>query len=478
MPSRPRRRIVTSAGLDVTERATNDDGWHVTLRRRDRRRPLRARAIEDEPLRRRGWTALIAARAPAPAARARPRRTACVPVLLHPNVVEEYVLGTLLDNLDGASVAHGEGAFRREQFGSGRPVLREDLALRLDPLMPLRAGVLSVHGRGRSRAAPARSSSAAASASRSLDLKYARRLGLPADARFPTPWTRVVFEGARTALAAGGTGLPAALLVLRVLGVHTQDPPAATSRCPRRRACARARRALGSPRARHDLGQPVRSCRRERHCFRGVRGRDTPGLLRPLPRRLARSDLTILPSRPNKLGVPLCGGLPMPARPVHASRPRRPSRKRSPAPPPLATPRSVPLHLLRAGRSSARASSGPIFERLGADPGAVAAAAAARARLDPRVTGRCRAPALAQPGRAAPRAPRASLASSRTSTSPPSTCSSPWRAAAERRPRSSPLWRDAGQGSWPRCARCAAARGSPTRTPRTSSRRSSATRAI
>src|SRR5262249_43520233 len=43
-------------------------------------------------------------------------------------------------HLDGATVAHGEGLYGIEAFGSGRPVLREDLALRLDPLRPLARG--------------------------------------------------------------------------------------------------------------------------------------------------------------------------------------------------------------------------------------------------------------------------------------------------------------------------------------------------
>jgi hypothetical protein len=49
------------------------------------------------------------------------RREGVVPVLLHPDVVEEYVMGVLLHNLDGAQVAHGTGAFRKEQFGATTP---------------------------------------------------------------------------------------------------------------------------------------------------------------------------------------------------------------------------------------------------------------------------------------------------------------------------------------------------------------------
>lgn len=211
-------RILTSAGVDVTERGTNTT-WHVTFEG-EMGDGHAARALEDEA----AFTArldraiplvrlLLGPSAPAPNGEVR--------VLLHPNVVEEYVLGTLLDNLDGASVAHGESAFRREEFGSGSPVLREDLALRLDPLLPLRAGSYQVSGEG----VPARRLAfieGGRLATPVLDLKYARRLG-----RLPTPlpyaMDAVAFEGDRKLPLQEALG-SCALIVLHVLGVHTQDP--------------------------------------------------------------------------------------------------------------------------------------------------------------------------------------------------------------------------------------------------------------
>ena len=45
-------------------------------------------------------------------------------------------------------MANGEGHFRREQFGSDAPVLREDLGLRLDPLESFKRGSYRFTGEG------------------------------------------------------------------------------------------------------------------------------------------------------------------------------------------------------------------------------------------------------------------------------------------------------------------------------------------
>ena len=62
------------------------------------------------------------------------------PVILHPHVVDGFVLPTILHNLSGSNVAHGESFYEKAQFGSDALVFREDLSLRLDPLRPLRSG--------------------------------------------------------------------------------------------------------------------------------------------------------------------------------------------------------------------------------------------------------------------------------------------------------------------------------------------------
>ncbi len=143
-------------------------------------------------------------------------------MILHPRVVEDYAIDTLLSNLDGATVAHGEGHFRREQFGSDEPVLREDLGLRLDPLRPLSSGSYRFTREG-VPAATCRYIERGRLLRPLLDLKYARRLGLS-----PTPLPHSM----DTLFLEGSASIPLELalqravggaLVLSVLGVHTQD---------------------------------------------------------------------------------------------------------------------------------------------------------------------------------------------------------------------------------------------------------------
>ena len=137
-------------------------------------------------------------------------------------MVEEYVLETLLSNLEGATVAHGDGHFRREQFGSEAPVLREDIGLRVDPLAPLRRGSYRFTVEG-VPAAPCVFVEKGRLIQPVLDVKYARRLEMK-----PTPppsaADTLYLEGSppierEEAMRRANGGA----LVLSVLGVHTQD---------------------------------------------------------------------------------------------------------------------------------------------------------------------------------------------------------------------------------------------------------------
>jgi len=217
--ARATARVVTSEGLDVETLGTSWS-WHATfdgeigagisrrsqddeasfLARLDRAIPV-ALALREDASKRSGGV---------------------VPVLFHPDVVEELFIAALLHNLDGAAVAHGTGAFRREQFHERAAVLREDLTLRHDPLVPFAAGAYRFTQEG----LPARPVSYVEKGrlvSPLLDTKYARRLALT-----PTPAPSAIdtlfLEGpaplaydAALAETAGGA------LVLGVLGVHTQD---------------------------------------------------------------------------------------------------------------------------------------------------------------------------------------------------------------------------------------------------------------
>jgi PmbA protein len=212
-------RVLTSAGLDATERSTSAS-WHVTLNGEagagHASRRAEPPAEFDARLERLFETARELGRPAAPAP------GGVLPVLLHPRVVEEYALATLLWNLSGETVAHGEGRFRREDFGSPGSFLREDLSLAVDPLLPLRGGSYRFSGEG----VPAMRSGFVESGrlvEPVLDLKYSRRLGR-SPTGLPLASDTVLFEGppplplpSGLALAQGG------VLVLGVLGVHTQD---------------------------------------------------------------------------------------------------------------------------------------------------------------------------------------------------------------------------------------------------------------
>ena len=212
-------RIVTSAGLDVGGRGTTA-GWHVTINGETAdgfgaRRPEPEAAYEAR-LDRLMETARQLQRP------AESMAGGVLPVILHPRVVEEYAIETLLDNLGGGTVAHGEGHFRREQFGSGRPVLREDLGLRLDPLRPLKSGSYRFTGEG-VPAARCAYIERGRLVQPVLDLKYARRLGLE-PTPLPAASDTLFLEGPpplqlSEALEQAGGGA----LILSVLGVHTQD---------------------------------------------------------------------------------------------------------------------------------------------------------------------------------------------------------------------------------------------------------------
>ena len=213
-------RLVTSAGLDDSSNGTTA-GWYVAVNGEagdgfSARRPEPGDEFEARIDRLLETAARLERPGPAMEAGAR-----CV--ILSPGVVDAYVLGTLLSNLAGSKVAHGEGHFRREQFGSGEPVLREDIDLRLDPLQPLRAGTYRCTSEGvpASRCAYIESGRLVHPI---LGLKYARRLGLEPT---PLPWSSdTLYLGSpeRVSLDKALADASGGVLVLSVLGAHTQDP--------------------------------------------------------------------------------------------------------------------------------------------------------------------------------------------------------------------------------------------------------------
>jgi PmbA protein len=217
--SESRARIVTSAGLDAAVAATSW-GWSASFdgELADGFRGRAEEPLHDFDARLRRLEDLVT-RLGRPGERA---PSGLRTVILHPHVVESFVLALLLENLDGASVAHGESHFRASQFRSDDPVLREDLTLRVDPLDPLKAGSYRFTTEG----VPA---TACAYVERGnlvtpvLNLKYARRLGLRPTAT-PHEYDTLHLEGPDplpledAILEADGGAV-----VLHVLGVHAQD---------------------------------------------------------------------------------------------------------------------------------------------------------------------------------------------------------------------------------------------------------------
>lgn len=212
-------RVVTSAGLDETVTGTSIV-WHATfdgeLGAGRSGRTTETAEETDARLRRLAGFVRALRRA------SRPRAGGEVPVLLHPDVVEEYVLAVLFHNLDGTAVAHGTGAFARERFGASAAELREDLTLRHDPLVPMAAGAYRFTQEG-VPAAPVAYIERGRLVAPLVDLKYAKRLGIAPNAS-PAAMDTVFFEGPEPlaydeALERADGGA----LVLAVLGVHTQD---------------------------------------------------------------------------------------------------------------------------------------------------------------------------------------------------------------------------------------------------------------
>ena len=213
-------RLVTSRGLDA-EGVGSTAGWYVSFEGEfgdgfRARAPDSYREFEERLDRLAETVRLLKKDVP-------PLPGGVCPVILHPHVVEDFVMGTILHNLDGASVAHGEGFFKKEQFASQHQALREDLTLRLDPLQPLKSGSYRFTTEG-VPATPCTYIHRGRLVSPILDLKYAKRLGLePSSVPYSMDTLELEASGTLSSeeayeIASGGA------LVLSVLGVHTQDP--------------------------------------------------------------------------------------------------------------------------------------------------------------------------------------------------------------------------------------------------------------
>lgn len=214
-----RSRVVSSEGLDVSSTSALL-AWHVTFDGESACgrswRTVAALADVEERLDR----AIDTLRLLRIDAGVRGGRE--VPVLLHPDVVDSWVIPALLHNLSGRAVGRGESAYRIEQFRSRQLAFRDDLDVDIDSVRPYHPGSYRCTGEGvaADRVSLVRNGRLMTPI---LDLKYAARFGMR-----PTPGPlgvdSVVLSGhpqipEQSAREAAQDGL----IVCRVLGVHTLD---------------------------------------------------------------------------------------------------------------------------------------------------------------------------------------------------------------------------------------------------------------
>jgi len=143
-------------------------------------------------------------------------------VMLHPNVAYSFFDFFVWGNMGGAAVFHGQSAWRREDFVNHAQVMRDDLTVRIEPWKHLGPGSFGWTAEGLP-SQPQIYIDHGRLVTPSLDLKFARRLDLPPvtppSNRHSVEFSARIDEPLEQALA----GIDNGVLVLSVLGLHTQD---------------------------------------------------------------------------------------------------------------------------------------------------------------------------------------------------------------------------------------------------------------
>lgn len=210
--------VMTSRGLDVRDSGTSV-GWSAGYDRivgdgDSSRSPFEpaevaARLGELVAL----WEELQqAARLPLPSGRQM--------VLLTPSVASSLAGHYLWGNLSGSKVFHGQSAFTLAEFEQQAQRFRDDISLRVDPLLPMTTGTFAFTSEGLP-AAPQSYIENGRLVTPTLNLKYARKLGWRPTTPPGGPRTVFFSDGAPLSLEEGRTA--AVALVLDLLGLHTQD---------------------------------------------------------------------------------------------------------------------------------------------------------------------------------------------------------------------------------------------------------------
>jgi PmbA protein len=143
-------------------------------------------------------------------------------IILHPNVAYSLFDFYAWGNMAGSSVYHGQSLWKRDDFVAQQQVFREDIEVHVDPWQPLGPGSFGWTGEGLP-SAPVTYVQGGRLVSPLLDLKYARRLDLP-PLTPPGSEHSVLFRAATDHPSEEMiAGVEDGLLVLSVLGLHTQD---------------------------------------------------------------------------------------------------------------------------------------------------------------------------------------------------------------------------------------------------------------
>jgi len=143
-------------------------------------------------------------------------------VILHPNVAYSLFSFFVWGNLGGSAVFHGQSPFTGADFRDNRRVFRDDLLVTVEPWTPLGAASFSYTGEGLP-SAPTTYIERGRLTQPIADLKYARRLGFAPTTPPGGDESVLIRTDKETSWAELLPKLDEALLVLSVLGLHTQD---------------------------------------------------------------------------------------------------------------------------------------------------------------------------------------------------------------------------------------------------------------
>jgi PmbA protein len=143
-------------------------------------------------------------------------------VVLHPDVAYSLFSYYVWGNMGGSAVFHGQSPFTADDFRDNQRVFRNDLLVTVEPWEPLGLGSFSYTSEGLP-SAPATYIERGRLTQPILDLKYARRLNLPPTTPPGGAHSIRMRCDNETTWSELQPQLDTAILVLGVLGLHTQD---------------------------------------------------------------------------------------------------------------------------------------------------------------------------------------------------------------------------------------------------------------